>query len=272
LRTLKGHLGPVNSILIYKDKLISASTDHTIKIWDLSDGKELETVRAHKAAIQWILTSKNRLISCSDDRTIIVRDLISGQELHKISSQCYFDEVFDILVDANKLIATLGGARIKIWDLNSGKVLRTLGIVFERINTILMHGDKLIAGSENMIEIWDFSFPPLSPYPKSAVEQNLAILEEVAHAEPDKQAELAQELAPKLDPIVKERLEHHASKLCSSSIYSAEVILRVHTEVCVEALLHAIYDEDGAGVSVLLDKLVAIDGQNKEIFGCLEEL
>ena len=36
-----GHRGPVTSIAVYKDKIISGSEDETIKIWDIKSG-ELE--------------------------------------------------------------------------------------------------------------------------------------------------------------------------------------------------------------------------------------
>ena len=168
MQTLKGHQGPINSILVYGDKLISASNDRTIKIWDLNNGKELQTLQGHKNSV----------------------------------------------------------------------------------HRILMDGDKLISASEDYtIKIWDFSFFPLSTYSKQVVEQNLSILGEMAHAEYDRYPEIVKELAQKLDPAFRERLKQHAFKVGNPSTYSAEVILRVQTEVCIEALLHAIHDEDQERVS-----------------------
>ena len=79
---------------------------------------------------------------------------------------------------------------------------------------------------------------------------------------PENQLKDCKELAQKLDPAFRERLKQHVFKVGDPSTYSAEVILRVQTEVCIEALLHAIHDEDGKRVSNLLNQLVTIDPKN----------
>ena len=175
-----------------------------------------------------------------------------------------------ILVDGGKLILASYDGSIKIWDLSSGKVLQTLEGHQHWVNSILVDGDKLISASaDDTIKIWDFSFPPLSSYSKQLLEENLAILGQMAHAKYNKQPEIVEELAQELSPAFRERLKQHAFKVGDPSTCSAEVILRVQTEVCIEALLHAIHDEDGKRVSDLLHQLVKIDPENTEIYSLL---
>jgi hypothetical protein len=71
----------------------------------------------------------------------------------------------------------------------------------------------------------------------------------MADAESIQQFAVVAYLIQRLDPAIQERLTQHALKVGSPSTYSAAVILSMQTEMCVEALLHAIYDQDQAEVS-----------------------
>jgi WD40 repeat protein len=268
LQTLDDHRDTVNSILVDRGKLISASQDRTIKIWDLSSGKVLQTLEGHQHWVNSILVDGDKLISASYDGSIKIWDLSSGKVLQTLEGHQY--PVTSVLVDGGKLISASFDRTIRIWDLSSGKVLQTLEGRQNWVNNILVDGHKLISASaDNTIKIWDFSFPPLSPYSKQLVERNLATLGEMAHAEYNEQPEIVNQLAQKLDPAFRERLKQHVFKVGDPSTYSAEVILRVQTEVCIEALLHAIHDEDGKRVSNLLNQLVKIDPKNTEIYSLL---
>jgi WD40 repeat protein len=269
LQTLAGHRNCIRNILAHGNQLISASDDCTIKIWNLDSREEFKTLIGHQSTIRCILVHGNRLISASDDCTIKIWDLETGKELQTLEG--HQTNIRNILVHGNLLISA-SSYTIKIWDLNNGKEVTTLVDTGPGddawINTILMHRGQLFSASVSTIEIWDFSFSPLSSYSKQVVEENLVILGKMAHAAFPQQEGLAE----KLDPDFMQRLVLHAFNLGAPSPYSAPVILRVQTEVCVEVLLHAIHDEDQERVSDLLNQLVTIDVQNTEIYNLLWEV
>jgi WD40 repeat protein len=95
--TLSGHLGEVNTCDISPDgkRIVSASSDHQLKIWDADNGKELFTLRGHQDSVEasgkqlsvllahesdvlslaFVPTDESRLVSCSWDRTRKIWDL-----------------------------------------------------------------------------------------------------------------------------------------------------------------------------------------------------
>jgi WD40 repeat protein len=261
----------ITRIVVHGNQLILSSVNGSINIWDRCSGKELHTLTGHKSWINSMLTDGNHLISASEDHTIKIWDLDSGEEL--LTLRGHKGPINSILVHGDKLISASNDRTIKIWDLKNGKELQSLQGHKNSVLKILMDGDKLISASKDCtIKIWDFSFFPLSTYPKQLVEKNLSILGEMARAEYDRYPDIALGFAEKLDSAFRERLNEHAFKVGTPSTYSAEVILRVQTEVCVEALLHAIHDKDQARVSELLNQLVTIDPQNGKIYSLLWEV
>jgi WD40 repeat protein len=305
VRSLAGHSRWVTDILVNEKQLFSASRDGMIKIWDLKNGREMKSISIHDGSpIDNIKLYKNNLISASNRGRINILDLENGQITPLAGLQNGFS---DILVHEDQLISSSVDYIIKIWDLKSKKEIRTLNSEIEIGSVPLIHDNLLYLGSiyghfvkifdiksgkqvetlytsnsrllnyKNQLIInsmsgttlWDFNFLPLSPYSKQLVEQNLAILGEMAHAEFTQNFESVEKLTQELDPSFRERLKQHAYKVGTPSTYSAPVILRVQTEICVEALLHAIYNKDQIRISELLNQLVSIDVQNREIFKLL---
>jgi WD40 repeat protein len=75
----------VNAIAITSDgkgkRVISASEDKTIKIWDLETGKEKFILKGHSSVIAIALTPDGKtMISGSRDNTIQIWDLKTGKE------------------------------------------------------------------------------------------------------------------------------------------------------------------------------------------------
>jgi WD40 repeat protein len=83
LRTLKGHSASVNGVAVTQDgkRAVSASADHTLKVWDLDTGRMLRTLEGHSASVNGAAVTQDgkRTISASADNTLKVWDLDTGQ-------------------------------------------------------------------------------------------------------------------------------------------------------------------------------------------------
>jgi WD40 repeat protein len=67
---ISGHKESVYRILLVNNKIISASYDHTIRVWDVSTGVCLFICKGHCGNIFSICTSGERIISGSSDSTV----------------------------------------------------------------------------------------------------------------------------------------------------------------------------------------------------------
>ena len=157
LKTLTGHTNLVTSVAWSPtgNQIASGSLDNTIKIWDVSTGKELKTVASGTSlAIAW-KPDGQRLASCSSNATIKIWDSNTGQLLQEYPGQNTGDAQSITWSPDGKLIATCSRVAdaIRIWDTITGKELNTLkGLSI----TWSPDGQRLASGSWNRsIIIWD---------------------------------------------------------------------------------------------------------------------
>src|SRR5579871_6518611 len=85
LVTLEGHRDGIFCVAFSHDgrSLASASRNHTIKVWDVSTGRERHTLKGHTNQVLRLAFSPDgrRLISGAADNTAKVWDVAGGKEL-----------------------------------------------------------------------------------------------------------------------------------------------------------------------------------------------
>jgi len=64
-------------------RAVSASSDKTLKVWDVPSGLELRTLRGHRNFVNSVVVSEDgrHAISASWDKTLKVWDLETGRDL-----------------------------------------------------------------------------------------------------------------------------------------------------------------------------------------------
>lgn len=133
-QVLIGHDGPVQAVCFLSDgtRLVSASSDRTLRVWDLASGQTTQVLSGHTGAVRRVqcLDSLNRVISASEDGTLRVWDVDAGQTLQEMPCGA---GVVDLATSADGNLAivilisptrpsTRLGARFdyQVWNVNSG--------------------------------------------------------------------------------------------------------------------------------------------------------
>jgi nucleoside phosphorylase len=169
IRTLLGHSDRVSSVVISPDgKIIaSGSLDKTIKLWNLETGNLLATLVGHSSAVlsvafspdSKILASSSNLevrdgcIKLWDVESARIRQTLGGGLMNLRVSSLAFSP------DGQTLASGHAEAKIRLWQLNGGKLLHTLkghgwdvnSLAFSREGRFLVSG-----GLDGAIKIWNW--------------------------------------------------------------------------------------------------------------------
>jgi WD domain, G-beta repeat len=161
--TFTAHFQTVNSVAISPDgqTLVSGSFDNTIKIWQLSTGRELHTLTGHSMSVNSVPISPDgqTLVSSSDDKTIKIWQLSTGRELHTLTGHSSNVRSVAISPDGQTLVSG-SYKEIKIWQLSTGQELRSLTGNFSEVRSVAISpdGQTFVSGSyDKTIKIWQLS-------------------------------------------------------------------------------------------------------------------
>ena len=167
--TLAEHSDTVSSVAISSDgKIIaSGSIDKTIKLWDIVTGNSLATLVGHSSAVlsvafspdSKILASSSNLevrdgcIKLWDVESARIRQTLGGGLINLRVSSLAFSP------DGQTLASGHAEAKIRLWQLNGGKLLHTLkghgwdvnSLAFSRDGRFLVSG-----GLDGAIKIWNW--------------------------------------------------------------------------------------------------------------------
>lgn len=167
-----GHSDGVKSIAFSPDgkHLLSGSFDKSVKLWEVATGSLIRTFSGHTWQVQSVAFSPDgkRAFSRAGDRIVKIWDIASGNNIRTISvddvdaagkplaSQMVVSGAFS--PDGRRMSTTNRLGNINLWDMETGKPLRTLrghiGYVQHEIFSRDMK--RLVSGGyDGTIRIWD---------------------------------------------------------------------------------------------------------------------
>lgn len=134
--TFDSHVDEITALSFDSGHLVSGSQDRTVRQWDLTSGKCLQTIDLSFAGrlSQTSSNSGSGLLTSTDTSPIIG------------ALQCF---------DAALATGTRDGA-VRLWDLRSGKIIRTLEGHTGAVTSLKFDSKNLITGSlDRSVRIWD---------------------------------------------------------------------------------------------------------------------
>ncbi|HYR86543.1 MAG TPA: TIR domain-containing protein [Terriglobia bacterium] len=153
VRTLAGHTRPVYAVAVTADgrRAVSASSDRTLKVWDLASGIELLTLTADTRAVA-IMVDGLRAITASDDQALRLWDLQLGRELATLRS--HENRVDSLALSGDGRWAVSGAIlepEVIVWDLE--KLCRVRKLTGNRV--LAIRGPRLYVLSGNHLVVHD---------------------------------------------------------------------------------------------------------------------
>ncbi|MEH2086810.1 NB-ARC domain-containing protein [Nostoc sp.] len=162
-RTLISHTALVTALAITPDgeRVISGSSDKTIKVWNLKSGQLLFTLEGHTAPVTAlaITPDSERVISSSFDKTLKIWEIKSRKELFTCIGHKKRVTAVAITPDGKWVISGSIDKTLKIWDLETGQELFTLRNNSMPVRTLAITPDGKRLISVSQVSIFSFSDP-----------------------------------------------------------------------------------------------------------------
>src|SRR5205085_7525131 len=137
----------------------SASTDHTVKLWDVKQRRLKKTLIGHTASVNCLAFSPDGtfLSTASDDGSVTLWDAGSWQVVtswQATNSLGWNPRHLSFSPRESFLACAHGGGPVTLWDFSTRQPLTELPESCNRV-AFSPDGQTLIAGSYNAINFWD---------------------------------------------------------------------------------------------------------------------
>jgi hypothetical protein len=170
-RTLKAHSSWVTGVAFSSDgqRLASGSWDQTVKLWDVSTGKELSTVGSKMEEVQALAFSRDGhwLAAENSSNTVTLWDAKTGREVHRLPSNKPLGVlgsswVYSIAFspDGRWLASGVDDKTVRVWDVSTGRKLRDLAALRRSVIYAAFSPDGrwLASGDgDKNVRIWEVS-------------------------------------------------------------------------------------------------------------------
>ncbi len=162
IRTFVGHTKSLKAVAFLPNgkQALSASADHTLKLWNIKTGRAIRTLVGHKDIVSSLSISPDgrTAISGSHDNTVKLWDLHNGRLLDTFTGHTNWVVSVAFSDDGHLALSGSHDKTIKLWHVASGKLLRTFAGHKDWVIAVSFVSDTnaIISGShDRTLRLWD---------------------------------------------------------------------------------------------------------------------
>lgn len=172
--TLKGHIWDIEALAFSPDgqTLISGSYDHTVKMWNLKNGKLIRTLDGHKDGVNDVIISPDGQLfftaggtaEPNTNKVIKVWSMKTKKLLRTLKGHSLGVTSLTITPDGKTLVSASYDKTIKLWNPQTGKLIRTLTGHRSPVRSIAINpdgktlasgGGSLKGNSDKTVKLWN---------------------------------------------------------------------------------------------------------------------
>ncbi|MFN6535013.1 MAG: hypothetical protein RM021_001390 [Nostoc sp. EkiNYC01] len=160
--TLTGHSDSVTAVALTPDgkRVISASDDKTLKLWNLETGEIERTFNGHSGSVTAVAFTPDgkRVISGSIDKTLKLWNLETGEIERTFNGHSGWVNAVALTPDGKRVISASSDKTLKLWNLETGEDERTFNGHSGWVTAVALtpDGKRVIsASSDSTLKLWN---------------------------------------------------------------------------------------------------------------------
>ena len=162
--TLKGHTSLVYSASFSPDghRIVSASRDETVRIWNAATGECIRTLEGHAGYVfsASFNPDGSRIVSASRDETVRIWDAATGECIRTLKGHTSYVRSASFSPDGSRIVSASWDDTVRIWNAATGKRIITLGGHTINVYSVSFSpdGSRIVSASlDKTVRIWDIS-------------------------------------------------------------------------------------------------------------------
>jgi WD40 repeat protein len=169
VRRFQGHTNEINSVTFSNDGrlALSGGSDGTVRLWDLTTGKEVKQLSGHQSQVHGVAFSGDGRLALTGslDMTARVWDVAEGRELVCFRGHKDWVRSVSFSADGKRALTASGGpgsidCTVRLWDVANGQEIRTMKGHVNPVTCAVFtpDGRQAVSGSDDgTVRLWDLS-------------------------------------------------------------------------------------------------------------------